>query len=133
MNNPIVSTGRKYHTQMNAAEKQAVELAVRAIAARRAFVDHAEERMHQKHVAAKDIEICLRYGSVIELHNEAGELRALIQHSFGKPKVKVSVVIGLTSGNVVTTWKNSAMDNHSTVDISKYTWQVNVVSILAQA
>lgn len=133
MKAPNVSTGRKHYRQMNPAEMQAIEMAVRAIAARRAFVDHAEERMQQKKVSAKEIEICLRYGSAIEIHNEAGELRAVIQHTFGKPAVRVSVVIALATGKVVTTWKNSVLDNHSTVDLSKYTWRVNVVSILKEA
>ncbi len=86
--------------------------------------------MAQKGVTAKEIENCLKYGNGIEIHNEAGELRAVVRHAYGRPKVAVCVVIGLGSGTIVTTWKNSGSDNHKTLNVLAYGWQVNVVELL---
>ncbi len=62
--------------------------------------------MAQKGVSGKEIEICLKYGHAVEFHDEANELRAVIRHAFGKPKVAVCVVIGLGTGTIATCWKN---------------------------
>src|ERR1700722_2167393 len=99
---------RKHISNCSEAEVKAVTTRVQALAASRAFVDHAAERMHHKNVSAREIEIALRYGQPIEVHAETGEWRALIMHSFGKPKVKVNVVINLVDGKIITTWKNNA-------------------------
>lgn len=121
---------RKHFTEMNPEEKQAVMGRVAAIAARRAFVDHAEERMQQKKVNARDIEIALRYGHVIEVHNESEELRCVVEHTFGRPKMRVCVVISLETGTVVTTWKNQVTDTHATLDKSQYGWNINLAALL---
>lgn len=122
---------RKHFTQFSSDEKAAIANRLATIAARRAFVDHAAERMAKKQVTAREIEIALRYGNAIEVHTEAGEVRALIAHTFGKPKVKVNVVISLETGTVITTWKNAATDNHSTLDKSLYGWQMDITKLLA--
>lgn len=122
---------RKHVNQMLTAEVKAITDRVQAIAARRAFIDHSQERMAQKNVSQKDIETTLRYGNPVEIHNEAGELRALISLCFGKPKVRVCVVVSLATGAVVTTWKNAATDRHATLDKSLYGWQADVVALLA--
>lgn len=122
---------RKHISKCSEAEVQAIAGRVHALAASRAFIEHAAERMHHKKVSAREIEIALRYGQPIEVHTESGEWRALIMHTFGKPKVKVNVVINLENGTVITTWKNNATDNHSTLDESLYGWQVNLVEAMA--
>lgn len=84
---------RKHISKMDQAEVKAITDRVQAIAARRAFIDHSKERMGQKGVTQKEIETTLRYGQPLEIHNDAGEIRALIMLCFGKPKVQVCVVV----------------------------------------
>jgi len=91
---------------MKAAEIAALEISVRKVTAH-ILSTHAAYRMAQKGVTAKEIENCLKYGIAIEIHNEAGELRAVIRHAYGRPKVAICLVIGLESQTVVTTWKNA--------------------------
>ncbi len=122
---------RKHISSMDQTEVQAIVNRVQAIAAFRAFIDHSEERKTQKNVTARDIDITLRYGLPVEIHNEAGELRALISLCFGKPKVRVCVVIALATGAVITTWKNAATDKHATLDVSLYGWQADVVGLVS--
>lgn len=117
---------------MKQAEIEVLEVRVREIAAT-VISTHAADRMTQKGVTAKEIENCLKYGIAIEIHNEANELRAVIRHAYGKPKVAVCVVIGLASGTIATTWKNAGSDNHSTLNLYAYQWNVNVATVLAGA
>ncbi len=114
---------------MKEAEKQALTSRIREVA-ETVISTHAAERMAQKGVTAREIENCLKYGNGIEIHNEQGELRAVVRHAYGRPKVAVCVVIGLESGTIVTTWKNSGSDNHKTLNVLAYGWQVNVVELL---
>ena len=121
---------KKHENQMSAAEKEALVKRVAAIA-EKGITDHAADRMAQKGVTAKEIEICLKYGHAIECNtNDPTELRAVIRHAFGKPKVAVCTVVGLTSGNIVTCYKNAGSDNHKTLDLSVYEKAMPILRML---
>lgn len=120
---------KKHEHQMSEAEKAGIAVRVREIA-ETVISSHAAERMQQKNVTAKEIEICLKYGHAVELHDEAGELRAVIRHAFGKPKVAVCVVVGLESGTLVTTWKNAGSDNHKTLNVFAYDKSMDILAML---
>ena len=121
-----MKTHRKY---MKAAEIEALELRVREIA-ETVISTHAAERMHQKNVTAREIENCLRYGVVIELHDEAGELRMVVRHDSGRPKVGVVAVVAFETGTIVTVWRNAGSDNHATLNDFAYQRNVKIASIL---
>lgn len=121
---------RKHSKQMKAAELEALTARCRTIGAA-LISSHATERMAQKGVTAKEISLCLQYGVPVEIHNEASELRVVLRFAYGKPKVAVCVVIGLESGTIATTWKNAGSDNHSTLNLYAYQWNINVCSLLA--
>lgn len=110
---------KTHRSLMTAAEIQTAEGRVREIA-EIVISTHAAERMTQKVVTVKEIENCLRYGLVIEAHDEAGELRLVVRHDYGRPKVGIVVVVGLLSGAIITTWKNAGSDNHKTLNMLAY-------------
>ncbi len=120
---------KKHENQMSGAEKAAIAMRVAEIA-ETIISTHAADRMAQKGVSGKEIEICLKYGHAVEMHNEANELRAVIRHSFGKPKIAVCVVIGLCSGTIVTTWKNNGSDSHKTLNVFVYDKSMPIVTLL---
>ena len=120
---------KKHENQMSQAEKAAIAVRVAEIAAK-VISTHAADRMNQKNVTSKEIEICLKYGHAVEMHDESDELRAVIRHSFGKPKVAVCAVVGLETGTVVTTWKNAGSDNHKTLNIFAYDKAMPVLAML---
>jgi hypothetical protein len=120
---------KKHENQMSEAEKAAIASRVAEIA-EKIISTHAADRMDQKKVTSKEIEICLKYGHAVEFHNEATELRAVIRHSFGKPKVAVCVVIGLETGTIATTWKNAGSDNHATLNTFVYDKKMPVLAML---
>jgi hypothetical protein len=120
---------KKHESQMSGAEKEAIAVRVREIA-ETVISSHAADRMNQKIVSSKEIEICLKYGQAVELHDEAGELRAVIRHGFGRPKVAVCVVVVLQTGTIVTTWKNAGSDNHKTLNVFAYDKSADVLAML---
>lgn len=127
------NTGRKHRKQMKAAEIGTLETHIRKVCARIIDGTHATDRMAQKGVTAKEIVNALKYGEVIEIHNEANELRAVVRFAYGRPKVAVCVVVGMETGTVVTCWKNAGQDNHQTLNLYAYTWNVNACALFAPA
>jgi len=121
---------KKHRKQMSPAEIGALESHIRKMNYE-AIGLHASERMAQKHVNAREITNCLKYGEAIELHNEAGEWRALLRHQYGRPQVAVCVVFSIERHEVVTVWKNAGSDAHRTLDLSPYQFLgVNVCQLL---
>lgn len=121
---------KKHRVQMKQAEIEALEAHVRKLNCE-AIGQHAAEWMAQKNVSAREIANSLRYGQAIELHNEAGEWRAVLRHQYGRPQVAVCAVFAIERGEVVTVWKNKGSDAHSTLDLSKYNFLgLNVCNLL---
>ena len=115
---------RKHRNQMKAAEIAALETYMHTVTPA-IHIDHAAERMQQKNVTTDEIAKAIRFGKVVEFHNEAAELRVVMRLDFGRPKVAVCAVVEPKTAKVVTTWKNSGSDNHSTIDMSAYGWKAD--------
>lgn len=120
---------RKHHTQMTRDEYKRLLDCIRS----RSFVlsTHACDRMSQKQVSENDIRAMLTYCAIIEMHNDiVNELRVLVR---GKVRGQfVCAVLSLTTGEIVTTYRNQAGDYHATLDRSVYTWTVSVFDALKQ-
>lgn len=122
---------RKHFSQMQPAELEEITKFIRSMQVRREC-DHAEVRKAQKNVTPKELELVLKYGTPVEIHNEAGEARVLIRLTCGRPKVHICAVLGLQSATLVTVWKNAGSDNHATLDWSLYNWKIDTRTILAK-
>lgn len=113
---------------MTGAEILALEGRVRTVCAR--VIDgHCTDRMSEKNVTGREIANCLKWGEVIEAHNEAGEWRAVMRLDSGRPKVGVCCVVELSTGRIITVWKNAGADCHKTLNLNAYTLRVNLVSL----
>ena len=122
---------KRHEKQMSQAEKEVAVSRVRQIA-ETVISTHAADRMAQKNVTAREIENCLKYGRVIELNNDSpSEYRLVVRHDYGRPKVGVVVVVGVTTGTIVTTWKNAGSDSHATLNL--YAYQLAVSALIALA
>jgi len=91
---------------------------------------HAASRMVQKDVSEREIENCLKYGHAIEVHNEASNLRIVLRHDYGRPKVGVCLVLELGTNAIITVWKNKGNDGHKTLDKWQYQWNIDLVKLL---
>lgn len=119
---------RKHRSQMTWAEIRLVETAIRNFGQYKTTA-HTEVRMAQKRVTMNEALDTLRHGELIEVHNNNGtDVRALMQ--WDSTKDKVSVVVSVVSGEIITVWRNAADDNHATRDMSKYRWFQNLTSVL---
>lgn len=82
-----------------------------------AHTDHVLHRMASKGVTMSMLLGCLESGRIIEVHNEAGTLRAMLRDATG-----VCAVVDLHNRTVVTTYVNAASDRHNTLDRASYYW-----------
>jgi hypothetical protein len=120
---------RKHRTAMSPAEIEYSETLVHGITEWNLMTHHAAERMEQKHIAKQSVVDTLKYGAVIEV-NSLG--RILIRLMKGKMK-GTCVVVSPKDKSVVTVWYNRGNDNHATVDMSQYGWDVDVITFLRRA
>ena len=116
----------KHRKQMTADEIQYAETLVHAIDGWDFTDDHMLLRMEQKGVSKKDAAITLKWGAVIRVQNDG---RILLRLMTGMRK-GVCVVAHIPSRTLVTAWFNNPKDQHATLDMSEYTWRVNVVEYL---
>jgi hypothetical protein len=76
---------------------------------------HGYNRAAERDFNLDDIRAAVRTGTVIELHNEAKEWRALARDRKG-----TCVVISLESWDTVTVFYNDPSDNHDTLNHNRY-------------
>ena len=76
---------------------------------------------YTKEITHDDIATALQQGEVIEV---AERFRALVRLTKGE-RSGVCVVISLRDNTVVTSWYNNPSDNHRTLDLSKYQWNID--------
>jgi hypothetical protein len=117
---------RKHREQMSPAEIEYSESLVHGITDWNLMTHHAAERMAEKHIAKQDVVNTLKYGAVIEVTSLG---RIVVRLMKGKMKGTCAVV-SPKDKTVVTVWYNRGSDNHSTIDMSQYGWDVNVITFL---
>ena len=116
----------KHRKQMSPTEILFTETLVHAIDGWDFTNDHMLTRMAQKGVSKKDAAITLKWGEVIRVQDDG---RVLLRLMTGLRK-GVCVVASLRDKRLVTAWYNHPKDNHKTLDMSEYTWRVDVVAYL---
>ena len=129
---------RKHRSQMSAEEITFVETLVHSInewdiTATQHALDEAAYKQRptghtvgQSAITKTDILNTLKYGEVIEL-NDRG--RVVIRLMKGK-RAGTCAVINPATRKVVTVWYNDPRDNHETLRLSAYTWNVDVIVYL---
>lgn len=119
---------RKHFTQMSVQETDAVGSAVRKIN-NLEITPYVRGRMAERNIKALDIAKTLRFGHVIEVHNNIGsEIRVLMQAVVNNKKCHA--VVSLTNRTLVTCYWNSLNDSHATLDKSAYKWNVNLLDVV---
>jgi hypothetical protein len=88
--------------------------------------DHLLDRMLSKGVTKKDAAITCKWGEVIAVQSNG---RIVLRLMKGMRK-GVVIVVSLSDRMLVTAWYNKPTDNHATLDLSQYAWQVNVIEYL---
>lgn len=120
---------RKHTKQMSPKEREVLRDAVDSldITSWDRFSRHCIDRILEKKVSAVDIVETIKYGEIIEAHNEVkNDIRVLLRKVTKKGR-STCVVVSLRDGQIVTCYKNRNKDKHSTLGWSEYQWKVDLV------
>jgi len=118
---------KKHYSQMTKDEADYVLNAVRSNQKFKMH-KHAIERMFQKNITIKAIAETVVKGSVIEVNNNRNDIRVLLTKRVGNERC--CVVVGLKSREVITCYWNDATDDNRSIDMTRYTWNVNLKNVV---
>ena len=120
---------RKHYTQFEGDELAFVTGFVRGRILPRTWsaTDHFYDRAADRNFTFADARAALRFGRVIEIHNDRGEWRVLVRSHLG-----TCVVLSLENFKIVTVYDNDPEDNHDTLNRSAYRngESVDVVAVI---
>jgi len=83
---------------------------------------HLNDRCNSKRITPDDIINALQGGQVIEMK---GDNRIVMRSDDG-----FVAVADIRTKTVITAWYNAPSDNHATLDLSGYTWQVDITKFM---
>ena len=117
---------RIHRKQMSQEQIVYVETLVHNITEWNFATDHAMLEAAKDGIKKDALVNTLRYGDVIEVNDKG---RVVMRLMTGMMKGTVTVV-SLRDRCLVTAWRNKGSDCHSTLRLSDYTWNVNVIEYL---
>lgn len=83
---------------------------------------HLNERMGSKRITRDDVINALQAGQVIEVKDDN---RIVMRSDAG-----FVAVADMKTKVVITAWFNAPTDTHRTLDLSEYTWQVDITKFM---
>lgn len=116
---------RKHRKQMTVPEIQALEAIVHGMPSWISKSQYLAGRQQERSISRLEVFKCLHYGSVIEYKDDG---RVVMRNTDG-----VCVVAHLATHTVVTAWYNDPSDQHWTLDLSQYRWNVNLMPYIRSA
>ena len=119
---------RKHVTQMLPTERQMVESFAYTLPFYKGLNNsHIKERKAKWGVSDADILAALWQGEVIEVHaNNFPDVRFVMRYQSGERAICTCASM---RGEVITVWVNRVSDNHYTLDLDQYQWNVNLTSV----
>jgi hypothetical protein len=131
MTTPTQTDQRKHRIQMSRFEADAVENLIKGIRVWGGLNNHHIcERKDKWNVTDAEITNAVRYGEVVEVHNNnAPEIRAVVRTDIGLRSICVTV--SLTNKSIITMWVNTTNDQHATLRREDYKWGANILQVLA--
>lgn len=115
---------RKHQKQMTPAERQHVENHIHGL---RGWIlkPHAIKRGLERVVDTDALYTTMRIGDVIEVHNDVpAQIRAVLRADLGN--ASICVAADLTNREIVSVWVNALDDQHDTLNLGNYRWQVDL-------
>lgn len=118
--------GRKHIQQFNANEVAFAHGFIRKNANRiHSARGHFYDRASARSISFGEAQSVASKGTVIEIHNLAGEYRALLRNRQG-----ICVVVSLVTWELVTAYYNAPGDYHDTLNWNAYRWNQNIVEVI---
>ena len=122
---------RKHRSLMTEEEITAVEQYVRA-GMFTIRTTHALSKMAAQGIKADQVDDVLAHGLVIEVSKKKPQntVKVLLRKTVGS--FDVCVVVAVVDGVIVTVWKTNTHDNHDSLDLSIYDWQIDLKEFVSQ-
>jgi hypothetical protein len=117
---------RIHRKQMTAEQIVFTEALVHNMSEWNFAVDHVMQRMLEKKVTKDAAVNTLKYGEVIEVNDNGRVVMRLMKGM----RAGTVVVVSIRDRVLVTAWYNSPKDNHKTLNLSEYTWKLDVIGYL---
>jgi hypothetical protein len=117
---------RIHRKQMTAEQIVFTEALVHNMSEWNFAVDHVMQRMLEKKVTKDAAVNTLKYGEVIEVNDNGRVVMRLMKGM----RAGTVVVVSIRDRVLVTAWYNSPKDNHKTLNLSEYTWKLDVITYL---
>lgn len=96
-----------------------------------AYGSHTMKRIELRGVTSNEIRGALFHGDIVEVHFKNNFPRVLIRGRGANKQGEVTcVVFDLSTGAVITSYKNQKDDNHATLDTSAYSKDLDVIASL---
>lgn len=121
---------KKSYKQMNRSEVKALVNRIKRINdCKISLTTHAKQRMKERNINEDEIRNVFKNFKIIEFNaRNDGTISALIRDkNIGQ---QVSLSVDLSSGSVLTVYKNHYKDNHNSVNPDIYNPKINIMSFL---
>ena len=121
---------RKSYKQMNRSEVRALVSRIKRINdCKITLSNHAKQRMNERNINEKEVRDVFNNFNIIEFNaRNDGTISALIRDKNKGQQVSLSV--DLSSGSILTVYKNHYKDNHRSVNPDIYNQRIDITSFL---
>lgn len=127
---------KKHYTQFTVQEQKELERMQKHLKIGK-YTPHGKKRMKERgidkifqHVDFLETIIC---GNIIEvklLKKKKKEMRILFRSKFARQGYNLVVSYSVTHKEIVSAWLNHSTDDHSTVDLTKYNDDLDVMKVI---
>lgn len=91
--------------------------------------DHVEERLKEKGGDLGLLFETIGYGDLVEFHRRNGSNRLLFRGTRAVHNYVPCVVVAPGNSRVITVFWNHVLDNHRTIDMSRYNEELDIISL----
>lgn len=113
---------KKLYGQFTEDEKEMINTILQGVNTKSVRITfHAKSRMKEKDISFRDLFGIFKNYQIIELHEKDGDIRVLLRGVLKDAlKRNTCCSYSISSNTIVTTYKNSFIDNHYTLDCNNY-------------
>jgi len=115
---------RKHRKQMSPEEIELIESIVHSQIHWTGLGPHSTRMVQERQVPSKELFDVLKSGKVVEV-NHTCDLCVVFRKDYDDHAS--CVVVNLPTRWIVTTWRNNTNDQHRSLDMSQYTWKVDLL------
>ena len=91
------------------------------------FSNHAKKRMKEKYISEYDVYSVFKAYEIIEVNTNGTDLRVLLRSAIKNNNNESTIIsMDLSTGYIITAYKNNYLDNHNTIVWDNYNRNIRV-------